>query len=231
MNFGGKHLQDKVVKDCLQGRKFICLAITEPYAGSDVAGLRTTAVKDPSGKFYVVNGEKKWITNGVFCDFFTVAVRTGGEGAGGISLLLLERGMKGLETKQMKCMGVWPSGTTYITMEDVHVPVENLIGAENQGFKYIMYNFNHERWALTIQASRFSRVCLEEAFKYSMKRKTFGKTLLEHPVIRAKIAEMARQVECTHAQLENITYQMCTMSKKDAMEKLGACWACCARCG
>jgi alkylation response protein AidB-like acyl-CoA dehydrogenase len=209
-------------------------------------------VKDPTGKFYVVNGEKKWITNGVFCDFFTVAVRTGGEGAGGISLLLLERGMKGLETKQMKCMGVWPSGTTYITMEDVHVPVENLIGAENQGagergrvvrsmpastlrvdltdpsfagFKYIMYNFNHERWALTIQASRFSRVCLEEAFKYAMKRKTFGKTLLEHPVIRAKIAEMARQVECTHAQLENITYQMCTMSKKDAMEKLGACWA------
>jgi len=125
MNFGGKHLQDKVVKDCLQGKKFICLAITEPYAGSDVAGLRTTAVKDPSGKFYVVNGEKKWcvrlnsesqhrlpadrdacllrrITNGVFCDYFTVAVRTGGEGAGGISLLLLERGMKGLETKQMK---------------------------------------------------------------------------------------------------------------------------------
>jgi len=225
MNFGGKHLQDKVVKDCLQGKKFICLAITEPYAGSDVAGLRTTAVKDPSGKFYVVNGEKKWITNGVFCDYFTVAVRTGGEGAGGISLLLLERGMKGLETKQMKCMGVWPSGTTYITMEDVRVPVENLIGAENQGFKYIMYNFNHERWALTIQASRFARVCLEEAFKYAMKRKTFGKTLLEHPVIRAKIAEMARQVECTHAQLENITYQMCTMSKKDAMEKLGGATA------
>jgi alkylation response protein AidB-like acyl-CoA dehydrogenase len=102
MNFGSKYLQDKCVKDCLQGKKFICLAITEPYAGSDVASLRTTAVKDPSGKFYVVNGEKKWITNGVFCDFFTVAVRTGGEGAGGLSLLLLERGMPGLATKQMK---------------------------------------------------------------------------------------------------------------------------------
>jgi len=205
-----------------------------------------------------------------------VAVRTGGEGAGGISLLLLERGMAGLETKQMKCMGVWPSGTTYITMDDVKVPVENLIGQENQGFKYIMcvrprparaarararalarsrarrrarrrYNFNHERWALSIQASRFSRVCLEEAFKYAMKRSTFGKKLIEHPVIRLKIAEMARQVECTHAQLENITYQaravcharttiapsrsithddgahaqMCKMNKKDAMEKLG----------
>jgi alkylation response protein AidB-like acyl-CoA dehydrogenase len=82
------------------------------------------------------------------------------------------------------------------------------------------YNFNHERWALTIQASRFARVCLEESFKYALKRKTFGKTLMEHPVIRAKIGEMARQVECTHAQLENITYQMCTLSKKDAMEKV-----------
>ena len=102
MNFGSKYLQDKCVKDCLQGKKFICLAITEPYAGSDVASLRCTAKKDSTGKFYVVNGEKKWITNGVFCDFFTVAVRTGGEGAGGISLLLLERGMPGLATKQMK---------------------------------------------------------------------------------------------------------------------------------
>lgn len=112
INFGSKFLQEKVVKDCLQGKKFICLAITEPYAGSDVANIRTKAVKDPSGKFYVVSGEKKWITNGVFCDYFTVAVRTGGEGAGGISLLLLERGMPGLETKQMLCTGVWPSGTT-----------------------------------------------------------------------------------------------------------------------
>ena len=73
---------------------------------------------------------------------------------------------------------------------------------------------------MTIQASRFARVCLEESFKYALKRKTFGKTLMEHPVIRAKIGEMARQVECTHAQLENITYQMCTLSKKDAMEKV-----------
>jgi hypothetical protein len=111
MNFGSKYLQDKCVKDCLQGKKFICLAITEPYAGSDVAGLRTTAKKDPTGKFYIVNGEKKWITNGVFCDFFTVAVRTGGEGAGGLSLLLLERGMPGLATKQMKVRALQASCT------------------------------------------------------------------------------------------------------------------------
>ena len=76
----------------------------------------------------------------MFCDFFTVAVRTGGPGAGGISLLLLERSMPGIETKQMKCMGVWPSGTTYITFDNVRVPCENLIGAENEGFKCIMMN-------------------------------------------------------------------------------------------
>ena len=139
LHFGSQALQDKVAPGCLSGDKFICLAITEPYAGSDVAALRCTAVKDPSGKFYVVNGEKKWITNGVFADFFTVAVRTGGEGAGGISLLVVERG-PGVVTKQMDCMGVWSSGTTYITFEDVKVPVENLIGEEGEGFKYIMSN-------------------------------------------------------------------------------------------
>ena len=98
-----------------------------------------------AGKFYVVNGEKKWITNGVFADYFTVAVRTGGPGMGGLSLLLLERGMPGLQTKQMQCMGVWSSGTTYITMEDVKVPVENLIGEENGGTRARMRARMHQQ--------------------------------------------------------------------------------------
>jgi alkylation response protein AidB-like acyl-CoA dehydrogenase len=125
------------------GEKVICLAITEPTAGSDVANLKCTAKKTADGKHYIVNGEKKWITNGVFADYFTTAVRTGGPGMGGVSMLLIERSA-GVKTTQMKCMGVWPSGTTYVTFEDVLVPVENLIGKENEGFKYIMYNFNHE---------------------------------------------------------------------------------------
>lgn len=112
-----------------------------------------------------MNGEKKWITNGVYADFFTVACRTGGEGAGGISFLLVERGMPGVSTRQMKCSGVWPSGTAYITFEDVKVPKENLIGKENRGFKYIMSNFNQERLGIIIQANRFARVCTEEALK------------------------------------------------------------------
>jgi alkylation response protein AidB-like acyl-CoA dehydrogenase len=89
-----------------------------------------------------VNGEKKWITNGIYSEYFTVAVRTGGKGMGGISLLLIERG-PGVTTKQMQCQGMWSSGTTYVTFENVKVPVENLLGVENQGFKVIMENFNH----------------------------------------------------------------------------------------
>jgi alkylation response protein AidB-like acyl-CoA dehydrogenase len=104
----------------LAGKKFICLAITEPSAGSDVANLKTTAKLTPDGKHYIVNGEKKWITNGVFADYFTTAVRTGGEGMGGISLLLIERS-KGVKTTQMKCQGVWSSGTTYVEFDDVMV--------------------------------------------------------------------------------------------------------------
>merc|ERR1712100_833529 len=192
---------------------------TEPYAGSDVAGLRTSAVKTPDGKHYIVNGEKKWITNGVFADFFTVAVRTGGDGMGGVSLLLIEKTMPGVTTKRMKCSGVWPSGTTYITFEDVKVPAENLIGKENQGFKYIMSNFNHERWGICVQAIRFSRVLLEDSMRFAHKRMTFGKRLIDHPVIRFKLAHMAWRVESAQAWLGQVTYQMKTLpaSKQDVL--------------
>lgn len=148
IKFADKPLRDRVVPQCLNGEKLICLAITEPWAGSDVANLQTTAVKSPCGKFYIVNGLKKWITNGIFCDYFTTAVRTGGKGMGGLSLLLIEKSMPGVITRKMKCQGMWSSGTTFIVFEDVKVPVENLIGQENKGFSYIMKNFNHERLQL-----------------------------------------------------------------------------------
>merc|ERR1719231_592102 len=102
--------------------------------------------------------------------------------------------MPGVTTRKMKCSGVWSEGTTYITFEDVKVPVSNLIGKEGKGFKMIMENFNHERFAICCMTNRFSRVCLEEALKFANKRKTFGKTLVQHPVIRWKLAEMALQL-------------------------------------
>lgn len=221
LNFASKELAERVAGPCLRGEKIICLAITEPSAGSDVANLKTEAKLTPDGKYYIVNGEKKWITNGVFADFFTVAVRTGGKGMGGVSLLLIERTMPGVKTTQMKCSGVWPSGTTYITFEDVQVPVSNLIGKENYGFKYIMANFNNERWGLAVSAQRFARVCLEESIRYAHKRKTFGQRLIDHPVIRLKLGHMARQVEATQAWIEYVTYQMTKMNKKEQAERLG----------
>lgn len=218
-NFASDEVKKRVMAPILKGEKIICLAITEPTAGSDVANLKTTAEKQ--GDHYILNGEKKWITNGVFADYFTVACRTGGKGMGGLSLLLVEKDMPGVTTRKMKCSGVWSSGTTYITFEDVKVPAGNLIGKEGKGFKYAMNNFNHERFAICAMTNRFSRVCLEEALKFAMKRKTFGKTLIEHPVIRWKLAEMSRMIEANHAWLEHVTYQMNTMTKLEASFKLG----------
>jgi len=221
LQFGSQYLREKVARACLSGEKVICLAITEPYAGSDVANLKTEARKTPDGKHYIVNGEKKWITNGVWADYFTVAVRTGGPGMSGVSLLLIERTMPGVTTRQMKCSGVWPSGTSYVTFEDVLVPVENLIYKENQGFKCIMYNFNHERWTSALQSARFSRVLLEESITYAHKRQTFGKRLIDHPVIRWKLGQMARQVESTWAWIESVTFQLCSMDSRESRERLG----------
>ncbi|KAL2814308.1 acyl-CoA dehydrogenase/oxidase [Aspergillus granulosus] len=221
VKYGKKELVDRILPGILAGDKRICLAITEPDAGSDVANLTCEAKLSEDGKHYIVNGEKKWITNGVWSDYFTTAVRTGEPGMNGISVLLIEREAGGVQTRRMDCQGVWSSGTTYVTFEDVKVPVENLIGKENQGFKVIMTNFNHERIGIIIQCLRFSRVCYEEAMKYAHKRRTFGQKLVNHPVIRMKLAHMARQIEASYNWLENIIFQCQSMEETEAMLKLG----------
>lgn len=221
VKFGKKALVDRILPGILSGDKRICLAITEPDAGSDVANLTCEAKLSADGKHYIVNGEKKWITNGIWSDYFTTAVRTGDKGMNGVSLLLIERSMGGVSTRRMDCQGVWSSGTTYITFEDVKVPVENLIGKENQGFRVIMTNFNHERIGIIIQCLRFSRVCYEESVRYANKRRTFGKKLIDHPVIRMKLAHMARQIEASYNWLENLIYQCEKMGETEAMLRLG----------
>lgn len=221
VKFGKKELVDRILPGILAGDKRICLAITEPDAGSDVANLGCEAKLSEDGKHYIVNGEKKWITNGHWCDYFTTAVRTSDKGMNGLSLLLIERDMGGVSTRRMDCQGMWSSGTTYVTFEDVKVPVENVLGKENQGFKVIMTNFNHERMGIVIQCVRFARVCYEESVKFAHKRKTFGKRLIDHPVIRLKLAHMARQIEATYNWLENMIFQCQNMEETEAMLKLG----------
>jgi len=204
--FGSEYLKEKVARDCVTGKKLTALAVTEPWAGSDVANIQTTARRE--GDYYIVNGQKKFITGGLKASFFTTAVRTGSEGMEGISLLLLEKEMPGITIRRLKTQGWWPSTTTHIIFEDVKVPVQNLIGKENEGFKYIMYNFNNERLSGIAVANRSARVCLEEAIRYARNRKTFGKRLIDHQVIRHKIAEMVRGIESTQAMVENICFQL-----------------------
>lgn len=133
-----KELKERVVEEVLGSKKFIALAITEAFGGSDVVnGLRTTAVKSADGTHYVVNGTKKWITNGTFADYFTTAVKTDM----GLSVLLIPRG-EGVETKQIKTSYTSTAGTAFVTFDNVKVPVENLLGKENEGIKVILSNFN-----------------------------------------------------------------------------------------
>jgi len=211
--------QDNIITEVLAGKTIICLAITEPTGGSDVANIKTTA--QDMGDHWIVNGEKKWITNGIFAEYFAVAVRTGRPGPKGIAMLLIERSFGGVETRKMECTGMWPSGTTFITFKNVKVPKTNIIGYEDKGFQQVMYNFNHERWMVSIQAIRLARTCVEESLKFARQRQTFGKFLIEHQVIQHKIGEMARHVESAQNWLENITHQMCTMDKKEQNQKLG----------
>lgn len=159
LNFANDEtFKKKIADECFSGKKKICLAITEAFAGSDVARLRTTAKKTPDGKHYIVNGTKKWITNGVFCDYFVTAVQTDR----GLSVLLIERG-EGVETKLIKTSYSTAAGTTFITFDNVKVPVENLLGKENQGIYVVLSNFNHERWTMCCKlAPRASRKHLDD---------------------------------------------------------------------
>jgi len=207
LNFGSKELQSKVIPEVLSGRKKICLAITEPYAGSDVANIKCSAVKTPDGKFFIVNGCKKWITNGTFSDYFTTAVKT----EKGISVLLIERS-EGVETESIKTSYSSSAGTAYITYTDVKVPVENVLGKDGKGFQVIMYNFNHERWAIIAMVISSTRRVIEECFKWANQRQVFGKKLLSQPVIRYKLGVMVSKIEGVQNWLENVTYQMTQMS-------------------
>ncbi|ETI20859.1 hypothetical protein G647_07202 [Cladophialophora carrionii CBS 160.54] len=202
--FGTKEQRQKWLPKVARGEIRFCLGITEPDGGSDVANIKTTAER--RGNKYIVNGNKKWITNGIWCDFCTAAVRTGGPGRGGISLLVVPLKAKGASTRRMENQGVNASGSTFITFEDVEVPVENLIGQENKGFQLIMSNFNPERLSLATAALRLARVCAQDAYAYACDRETFGKKLIEHPGIKSKVATFGILIEPAHSFLEQLCF-------------------------
>ncbi|QMX78948.1 acyl-CoA dehydrogenase family protein [Pseudomonas aeruginosa] len=187
-------VREQVVPAVLRGEKIMALAVTEPSGGSDVANLKTRAVRD--GDHYRVSGSKTFITSGVRADYYTVAVRTGGEGFAGVSLLLVEKGTAGFSVgRKLKKMGWWASDTAELFFDDCRVPAENLIGVENAGFACIMANFQSERLALAVMANMTAQLALEESLRWAREREAFGKPIGKFQVLRHRLAEMATQLE------------------------------------
>ncbi len=203
---GSDELKQRIAPGVLAGEILIALGITEPSGGSDVANLKTRAALQ--GDHYVVNGSKTFITSGMRADYLTTAVRTGGAGAGGVSLLLIPMDAPGVSRTRLDKMGWRCSDTATIHFDDVVVPRENLIGTENAGFIGIMRNFNRERLGMAMGCCGFARVCLDEAVAWAQQRETFGKALVKHQSIRIKLADMARQIDATQAWVDLCAWQV-----------------------
>ena len=188
----------RFVPPVLSGEKIAALAITEPSGGSDVARLQTRAVRD--GDFYVVNGSKTFITSGARADLVTVAVRTGGDGHGGVSLIVIEKGTPGFTvSKRLEKMGWWASDTAELSFSDCRVPAANLIGEENQGFVTIMMNFATERIFLASSCVSIAELAYRESVKYARERQAFGKSISGFQVVRHKLADMATRIAAARA--------------------------------
>lgn len=191
---GDERLIEKFVRPTLRGELIGSLAITEPGGGSDVGHLRTTAVRD--GDHYVVNGAKTFITSAVRGDYVVTAVRTGGPGAVGVSLLVVEKGTPGFEvSRRLDKMGWRSSDTAELTYTDARVPVANLVGAENTGFAQIAQAFVSERIGLAVQAYSSAQRCLDLTVQWCRDRDTFGKPLISRQSVQNTLAEMARRID------------------------------------
>ncbi len=203
---GTEAQKQKYLIPSIKGEMVSALAITEPDAGSDVQAIRTTAIRE--GDYYIVNGSKTFITNGVYSDFIITAVKTNPEAKGaGISLLIIDRDMKGLSATKLEKLGWHASDTAEISFQDVKVPVENLLGDENAGFLYIMEHFVSERLSLAVGGYANAEYALELACNYMNERKAFGRKLNQFQVLRHRIAQMAAEIELVKQFVYSIYYR------------------------
>ena len=200
---GDQRLIDTFVAPTLRGEKIGSLAITEPGGGSDVGHLRTTAIRD--GASYVVNGSKTYITSAVRGDYGVAAVRTGGPGAAGVSLLVIEKGTPGFEvSRKLDKMGWRSSDTAELSFTDARVPAENLVGAENSGFLQIAQAFVSERVGLAVQAYSSAQRCLDITVQWCRDRETFGRPLISRQTVQNTLAEMARRIDVARVYTRNV---------------------------
>lgn len=191
---GNEAQKKKYLTEGIKGNLIGCLAVTEPFGGSDVKALRTTAVKE--GDHYIINGSKTFITNGVNSDYIVAACKTAPElGAHGVSMIIIERDRKGVSATKLDKLGWKASDTGEIAFDDVKVPVENLLGHENAGFFYIMEHFVSERLSMAIGAIAAAEKAIEVTLQYMSERKAFGRTIDKFQVLRHRIAQMSAEIE------------------------------------
>ena len=191
---GDESIKQKYLVPSITGEKIGCLCITEPFGGSDVAGMRTTATKNDD--HYIINGSKTFITNGVYSDYLIVAAKTDPTSKHtGMSLFILDREMPGITATKLDKLGWKASDTGEIAFDNVKVPLKHLMGEEGKGFPYIMQHFALERLIMGINAHARAEYAVDYTIQYMSQRKAFGTTIDKLQALRHKIADMASQVE------------------------------------
>ncbi|MCA9562638.1 MAG: acyl-CoA dehydrogenase family protein [Myxococcales bacterium] len=203
LHLGNDEQKTRFITPVLKGEKIAALAVTEPGTGSDVAGIRTTARRD--GDDYVINGSKLFITSGARADFVSVLCRTGEDPHGGLTFLVVERGMPGFSvSKSLKKMGWRASDTAELAFDNVRVPVENRIGPEGSGFLAVMNNFQNERLSLAVVGHATAELALAESERYVREREAFGRKVIGFQVTRHTLARMSTLVRAS----KSLNYQV-----------------------
>lgn len=191
---GDDYIKTEYLAPSIEGKKIGCLCISEPFGGSDVAGMRTTAIK--KGDTYIINGSKTFITNGIYADYMIVAAKTQPElGNKGMSIFVIDSSTKGISTTKLDKLGWRASDTAEIAFDNVIVPAKNIMGDEGKGFSYIMQHFSLERLVMSVNAHARAEYALDYALQYTSEREAFGKKINKFQALRHNIAEMASEIE------------------------------------
>jgi len=204
---GSSAIIQKYLVPSIEGEKVGCLCISEPFGGSDVAGMRTTAAK--KGDTYILNGSKTFITNGIYSDYLVVAAKTNPElGNKGMSIFVVDRGTAGISSTQLVKLGWKASDTAEIAFDNVVVPAENLLGEEGKGFPYIMQHFALERVIMGVNAHARAEFALEYALQYMTERTAFGKSIDKFQALRHKVADLSSEIEMCKEFNYSIVYRL-----------------------
>ncbi|MFQ3305141.1 MAG: acyl-CoA dehydrogenase [Patiriisocius sp.] len=219
---GTEFIKQKYLVPSVEGDKIGCLCISEPFGGSDVAGMRSTAIK--KGETYILNGSKTFITNGVYSDYLIVAAKTDpSDKYKGISIFVVDRETPGISATKLDKLGWRASDTAELAFDNVEIPLENLMGEEGKGFPYIMQHFALERLIMGVNAHARAEFALDYAINYMQERVAFGKSLDKFQALRHKIAEMASKVDICREYNYSITKRLDQGSyvvKEASMSKL-----------